>query len=207
MSGANALEDDEVVGVRDDSFHNYVALPRSEAFRIGSTGRSRRPSFSGCRPSASSGPEDRGGRRGGSGIGREVAIQLATRGAHVVVADQHVESAARCRWRPRACSSAEAVFAATVDLQSRDSITAALRDAVLQFGGVDVLVNTAATLPDRRPVRISLGPDARDQRLQQLRARAGGGADPEAQKPAGIDRVDEAPPTPWCRKPGASRTT
>ena len=30
---------------------------------------------------------------GGSGIGREVALQIAKRGAHVVVADQNVASA------------------------------------------------------------------------------------------------------------------
>jgi len=111
---------------------------------------------------------------GGSGIGREVAIQLANARAHVVVADQHVESARAVQVEAARVSSAEAVFAATVDLQSRDSITAALRDAVLQFGGVDVLgIPRRSTRPP--PVRISLGPDARDQRLQQLRARAGGG--------------------------------
>ena len=38
---------------------------------------------------------------GGSGIGREVALLLARKGAHVVVADAAADSAARCRRRGR----------------------------------------------------------------------------------------------------------
>jgi hypothetical protein len=60
MAGANALEDrkDEAPTFWQarhparrggfKSFHNYVALPRGEAFRI-DAGRSRRPSCSACR--------------------------------------------------------------------------------------------------------------------------------------------------------------
>ena len=70
------------------SFHNYVALPRREAFRIEywalEEAKLQRM------------PAEREFSRkialvvgGGSGIGREVALPLAGRGAHVVVADQN----------------------------------------------------------------------------------------------------------------------
>src|SRR6266576_2062645 len=97
MAGANALEDGEVAhplpqGRRPEqsaqftAFHNYVALPRSEAFRIEywaleEAKLQRMP------------PEAEFSRKialvvgGASGIGREVALRLARKGAHVVVAD------------------------------------------------------------------------------------------------------------------------
>src|SRR5262249_23436692 len=109
MAGANALEEAAPSGgplpqarrpeqARDfTSFHNYVALPRSEAFRIEywaleEAKLQRMPA------------EREFGRQiamvvgGGSGIGREVALQLAERGAHVVVADQNV-SGAEAAWK------------------------------------------------------------------------------------------------------------
>ena len=95
MAGANALEEEGGPGgtlpqvrrpeqARDfKSFHNYVALPRTEAFRIEywaleEAKLQRMP------------PEKEFSRKvvvvvgGGSGIGREVALQIAARGGHVV---------------------------------------------------------------------------------------------------------------------------
>ena len=43
-------------------------------------------------------------------------------------------------------------MAAAIDLATRESIAAALRAAVLQFGGLDVLVNTAAIYPAIDPM-------------------------------------------------------
>jgi len=88
---------------------------------------------------------------GGSGIGREVARQLARRGAHVVVADQDVESARSAWAEAREDLSAEAGLAAPINITSRESIAAALRATVLQFGGVDIVVNTAAIYPTAEP--------------------------------------------------------
>jgi NAD(P)-dependent dehydrogenase (short-subunit alcohol dehydrogenase family) len=48
-------------------------------------------------------------------------------------------------------SSTESVSSAAIDLTSRDSIRAAVRAAVLQFGGIDILVNTAAVYPTPKP--------------------------------------------------------
>jgi len=162
MAGANALEESgRVAGTLPqarrpeqasefESFHNYVALPRSEAFRIEywalEEAKLQRM------------PAEREFSRtiavivgGGSGIGREVALQLATRGAHVVVADQNVAGAESTWTDARAQSSAEMGMAVALDLSSRESMAEALRATVLQFGGVDIVINTAAiyAAPDR----------------------------------------------------------
>ena len=132
------------------SFHNYVALPRAEAFRIEywaleDAKLQRMP------------PEQEFSRKiavvvgGGSGIGREVAIQLARRGAHVVVADRDA-SAAEAAWSDaRAVSSTERGIAVHVDLSSRGTVAHALQQTVLQFGGADIVVNTAAIYPTPEP--------------------------------------------------------
>jgi rhamnose utilization protein RhaD (predicted bifunctional aldolase and dehydrogenase)/NAD(P)-dependent dehydrogenase (short-subunit alcohol dehydrogenase family) len=158
MAGANALEDKETrLGplpqarraeqARDfTSFHNYVALPRSEAFRIEywalEEAKLRRMP-----------PERELSRKialvvgGGSGIGREVALEIARRGGHVVVADQNVAAAESTCADTRTLSSPEMAMAAALDLSARDSIATALCATVLEFGGVDIIVNTAAVYP------------------------------------------------------------
>ena len=83
----------------------------------------------------------------GSGIGREVALQLAKRGAHVVVADRDAVYAQAAWVEASARSSAEMGMSAPIDLAARESIASALRSTVLRFGGVDLLVNTAAIYP------------------------------------------------------------
>jgi len=169
MAGATALEDDESrtnperipspesrIPTPESRIpnpgpvHNYVALPRSEAFRIEywalEEAKLRRQ------------PSDREFSRtvalvvgGGSGIGREVALELAGRGAHVVVADRDLESAEAVWNDARARSSADMGRAIAIDLTSRSSIASALREVVLRFGGFDILVNTAAIYPTPDP--------------------------------------------------------
>jgi NAD(P)-dependent dehydrogenase (short-subunit alcohol dehydrogenase family) len=133
------------------SVHNYVALPRSEAFRIEywaleEAKLQRMPA------------ERELSRRialvvgGGSGIGREVARELARRGAHLVVADQNLASA-EATWSEvrTVASSPEAGVAVALDLSARDTVTSAIRHTVLAFGGVDIVVNTAAIYPTPDP--------------------------------------------------------
>jgi rhamnose utilization protein RhaD (predicted bifunctional aldolase and dehydrogenase)/NAD(P)-dependent dehydrogenase (short-subunit alcohol dehydrogenase family) len=158
MAGATALEEsaanqDALPQARRaeqahafKSFHNYVALPRTEAFRIEywalEEAKLQRM------------PAEREFSRkvalvvgGGSGIGREVALLLAQRGAHVVVADLD-RANAESAWADAAkLSSSELGMAAALDLSSRESIAAAVRATTLAFGGVDVVINTAAIYP------------------------------------------------------------
>ncbi len=88
---------------------------------------------------------------GASGIGREVALQIAKRGGHVVVADQNAAAAAEAAQEAATLSSAEMVQSVALDLTSRATIDAAVRATVLQFGGFDSVVNTAAIYPTPDP--------------------------------------------------------
>ena len=162
MAGANALEgsgapDGPLPQARHPqqagaftSFRNYVALPRAEAFRIEywaleEAKLQRAPA------------EKELSRRvalvvgAGSGIGREVALRLAARGAHVVSTDLHADAATETAGEAAKAASAESVLSAVVDLTSRESIRAAVQAAVLQFGGIDILINTAAVYPTPPP--------------------------------------------------------
>ncbi|MFD0903480.1 bifunctional aldolase/short-chain dehydrogenase [Actinomadura sediminis] len=82
---------------------------------------------------------------GGSGIGAATARRLAAEGACVVVADRDLAGAEKVAAElgasaPRASDVAVAVAA---DVTSEEEIAAAVRDAVLAFGGVDLVVNNA----------------------------------------------------------------
>ena len=157
MAGANALEDGQVTHPLPQArrpeqskqfthFHNYVALPRSEAFRIEywaleEAKLQRMP------------PEAEFSRRIGlivgsaSGIGREVALLLARKGAHLVVADFDESAAKKVVDEARSLSSAEFVTSTVVDLSSSESLAKAVRHTILEFGGIDLVVNTAAIYP------------------------------------------------------------
>ena len=127
-------------------FTNYVALPAIEAFRIEywamEEAKIRRQP-----------PEKELSRRialvvgGGSGIGREVALLAAARGAHVVVADRDEQAAQRVGVELTSVTSKEFTAVTPVDIRSRESILKAIQATVAAFGGVDILINTAALFP------------------------------------------------------------
>ncbi|WP_282692614.1 bifunctional aldolase/short-chain dehydrogenase [Streptomyces sp. CC208A] len=76
----------------------------------------------------------------GSGIGKAVARRLAAEGACVVVADLNGDNAGAVA---EELGGPDKVVAVTVDVTSEEQITAAFREAVLAFGGVDLVVNNA----------------------------------------------------------------
>ncbi|MET9531810.1 bifunctional aldolase/short-chain dehydrogenase [Streptomyces sp. NPDC006649] len=76
----------------------------------------------------------------GSGIGRAIARRLAAEGACVVVADRDGAGAARVADE---LGGPDRAVAVTVDVTSEAQITAAFAEAVLAFGGVDLVVNNA----------------------------------------------------------------
>ncbi len=157
MAGANALEDGEVSHPLPQArhaeqsrqftqFHNYVALPRSEAFRIEywaleEAKLQRMPA------------EAEFSRKiglvigGASGIGREVALLLARKGAHVVVADFDQQGAKKVADAAAAVSSPEFVAHTRADLGSAASVTDAANFTISHFGGIDIIINTAAIYP------------------------------------------------------------
>jgi meso-butanediol dehydrogenase/(S,S)-butanediol dehydrogenase/diacetyl reductase len=75
---------------------------------------------------------------GGSGIGRAVVLRLAAEGARVAVLDINLDGA-RETWD--LCGRQG--FAASLDVRSEASVTAAAAQVAETFGGVDVLVNNA----------------------------------------------------------------
>jgi rhamnose utilization protein RhaD (predicted bifunctional aldolase and dehydrogenase)/NAD(P)-dependent dehydrogenase (short-subunit alcohol dehydrogenase family) len=127
-------------------FDNYVALPPSEAFRIEywalEEAKIRRQP-----------PEKQLSRRvalivgGGSGIGHQTALLAAERGAHVMIADRDLVGAEKVAKECAAIIGQEAVAFTSIDITKRDTIQAALQSTVAAFGGVDILVNTAAIFP------------------------------------------------------------
>ena len=84
---------------------------------------------------------------GGSGIGREVALLAAERGAHVVVADRDLTGAESVTNEVKAIAGKEFAVATSVDIRKRETIREALAVAIKTFGGVDILINTAAIFP------------------------------------------------------------
>jgi rhamnose utilization protein RhaD (predicted bifunctional aldolase and dehydrogenase)/NAD(P)-dependent dehydrogenase (short-subunit alcohol dehydrogenase family) len=133
---------------------NYVALPLSEAFRIEywaleEAKIQRQP------------PEKELSRQvvlvvgGGSGIGREAVLLAAERGAHVVVADRDADAAKKVADEAKAFAGKEAVVAVAMDIGQRDAIRKAIREFIEIYGGLDILINTAAVFPSSPDGHIS----------------------------------------------------
>jgi rhamnose utilization protein RhaD (predicted bifunctional aldolase and dehydrogenase)/NAD(P)-dependent dehydrogenase (short-subunit alcohol dehydrogenase family) len=165
MEGASLLAEGEVTGTLPQCgpandpasfkvFTNYVALPAIEAFRIEywamEEAKIRRQP-----------PEKELSRRialvvgGGSGIGREVALLAAARGAHVVVADRDEAGAQRVAAELTSVTSKEFTAVTAVDIRNRESIVNAIKTTIAAFGGLDILINTAALFPSSPDGAIS----------------------------------------------------
>ena len=84
---------------------------------------------------------------GASGIGRATALLAADRGAHIMIADRDLAGAEAAAQEARAIAGKESIAATAVDIRDRNSIAAALRDTVSHFGGLDIVINTAAIFP------------------------------------------------------------
>ncbi len=76
----------------------------------------------------------------GSGIGRAIAERLAAEGACVVVADLNTEAAEEVA---AGIGSTDVAVPVTVDVTDEEQVQAALDEAALAFGGVDLVVNNA----------------------------------------------------------------
>ena len=152
MEGATALADgtmDEDIDP-DRVVNNYLALSPAEAFGIEywaleEAKLQRQP------------PEKEMARRvavvvgGGCGIGREFCTRLVREGAHVVVADQNEVATQETTDQLKQSFGEDVALAVSLDITLRETVTKALREAALHFGGVDDLINTAAVFlpPDR----------------------------------------------------------
>ena len=206
MSGANALERSSAVragrchrrggragdGVQDAS---TTTSPCRGPRRSGSnTGRSRKPSCSGCRRRSEFSRKVVVVVGGGSGIGREVALQIAQRGGHssspIRTSQGAEETAAEAATR----SSTRDGHAAALDLTSRDTMAAAMRAAVLQFGGFDVRGQHRGDLSDAGSLRAGgsrVGRTLQINVTSNYRAGAGSGEGAAGAEAPGVNRADE----------------
>ena len=127
-------------------YKNYVALPPSEAFRIEywalEEAKIRRQP-----------PEKQLSRQvalvigGGSGIGHQTALLAAERGAHVMIADRDVSGAQKVAAECAAIAGKESVSFTSIDIRERVAIRLALDATIKAFGGIDIVINTAAIFP------------------------------------------------------------
>jgi rhamnose utilization protein RhaD (predicted bifunctional aldolase and dehydrogenase)/NAD(P)-dependent dehydrogenase (short-subunit alcohol dehydrogenase family) len=133
---------------------NYVALPPSEAFRIEywqlEEAKIRRQ------------PAEKELSRqiclivgGGNGVGRETALLAAHRGAHVAVADKDFDAAKAVAKEAEQIGGAETTVPLAIDIRDRESIRQTLRETIAAYGGLDIIVNTAAIFPSSADGQIN----------------------------------------------------
>lgn len=80
----------------------------------------------------------------GDGLGKGIARRFAREGASVLIAEVNIEAGERATNEIKAAGG-NAVFVET-DVSSKASVEASVAAIEAQFGGIDVLVNNAATL-------------------------------------------------------------
>jgi rhamnulose-1-phosphate aldolase/alcohol dehydrogenase len=122
-----------------EALSTYEPIPESEKFRIeywsleeAKLARLPKPKPLATRVAFVTG--------GGSGIGRAIAHRLAEEGACVAVADIDAGNAEAVA---REIGGPDMAVAVTCDVTDEIQVAAAFRDAVLAFGGVDIVVNNA----------------------------------------------------------------
>ena len=89
----------------------------------------------------------------GSGIGKAIALELASRGCDVAVCGRRLE--------PVQTTAAEITamgrraYAASADVSNGESVTAFVADVLKAFGHIDILVNNAGLTRDNLLIRMS----------------------------------------------------
>jgi rhamnulose-1-phosphate aldolase/alcohol dehydrogenase len=80
---------------------------------------------------------------GASGIGRAAALRLAAEGAHVIVADLDAAGALKVADEVVATAGAGRGIGLAMDVASEASVRAGFEEAVLAYGGLDIVVSNA----------------------------------------------------------------
>ena len=82
---------------------------------------------------------------GASGIGRAAAQRLAAEGAHVLVGDLDAAGARKAAEEIVGAHGAGRAIGLRMDVTSEASVRAAFEEAVLAYGGIDIVVSNAGT--------------------------------------------------------------
>ncbi len=88
----------------------------------------------------------------GSGIGKEIAILFAKKGASIVLADINEQNLENVKLEIQE-NNGKAIKA-IVDVTNRDSIKAAAENAIKEFGRIDILINNAGINMDALTVNM-----------------------------------------------------
>lgn len=94
---------------------------------------------------------------GASGIGRAAAFRLAAEGAHVVVADLDAAGARKAAEEIVAARGAGRAVGLGMDVTGEASVRAAFEEAVLAYGGVDIVVSNAGVAHSAPVDQMELG--------------------------------------------------
>jgi rhamnulose-1-phosphate aldolase/alcohol dehydrogenase len=93
---------------------------------------------------------------GASGIGRAAARLLAERGAHVVVGDLNLEGAQQVAHEIVAAHGVRRALAVGADVTEEAAVERMVRQAVLAYGGLDILVASAGLATSAPVTEITL---------------------------------------------------
>ncbi|GAB2832785.1 bifunctional rhamnulose-1-phosphate aldolase/short-chain dehydrogenase [Actinoallomurus bryophytorum] len=141
-----------------EALSSYAPIPEAEKFRIeyweleeAKLARMPKPKALATRVAFVTG--------GGSGIGAAIARRLAAEGACVVIADRDVAAAEKvaAELGAGAFRAADVAVAVAADVTDEAQVAAAIRQAVLAFGGVDLVVNNAGLSLSRPLLETSAG--------------------------------------------------
>jgi rhamnulose-1-phosphate aldolase/alcohol dehydrogenase len=91
-----------------------------------------------------------------SGIGRATALRLAAEGAHVVVSDLDAAGAGKVAEEVVAASGSGRGIGVGMDVTSESSVRAALDEAMLAYGGLDIVVSNAGAAHSAAIDRLDL---------------------------------------------------
>ncbi|HEV7330945.1 MAG TPA: bifunctional aldolase/short-chain dehydrogenase [Flavisolibacter sp.] len=125
-----------------EAISEYTSLPRQEAFDIeywlleeAKLQRLPKPKALSGRIALITGS--------GGGIGKAIAKRFAQEGACVVISDNNQERLEDTKAEFLKSFGKDAVTAGVLDVTNADSIRETMNDAILMFGGVDIIVNNA----------------------------------------------------------------
>ena len=82
-----------------------------------------------------------------SGIGRAIALRLASEGAHVVVTDVDAEGAKEVSEAINAANGLNRSVSVVMDVGSEESVARAFEETRMAYGGLDILISNAGIAP------------------------------------------------------------